>query len=89
MNTELINKEEVANLHFIAVDKKEYHITKDKLEKALRLGNEFKGKTQISFLTDQGPKKIETTVWSLTENHIQIKGSIAIPLKSLIDLEWS
>jgi len=83
---ELIQKEEVVNYHFIPVDKKESNVTKDKLERALRLGNEFKSKTVISFLTDQGPKKIETTVWTLTEDYIQIKGSVSIPLKSLIDI---
>ncbi len=83
---ELIQKEEVVNYHFIPVDKKESNITKDKLERALRLGNEYKSKTIISFLTDQGPKKIETTVWTLTEDYIQIKGSVSIPLKSLIDI---
>lgn len=83
---ELIPKEEVKNYHFVSVDKKESSITKDKLERALRLGNEYKSKTVISFLTDQGPKKIETTVWSLTEDYIQIKGSVSIPLKSLIDV---
>ncbi len=83
---ELIPKEEVINYHFVPVDKKESSITKDKLERALRLGNEYKSKTVISFLTDQGPKKIETTVWTLTEDYIQIKGSVSIPLKSLIDI---
>ncbi len=83
---ELIQKEEVVKYHFIPVDKKESNVTKDKLERALRLGNEFKSKTVISFLTDQGPKKIETTVWTLTEDYIQIKGSVSIPLKSLIDI---
>ncbi len=83
---ELIQKEEVVNFHFVPVDKKESNVTKDKLERALRLGNEFKSKTVISFLTDQGPKKIETTVWTLTEDYIQIKGSVSIPLKSLIDI---
>ena len=63
-------------------------ITKEKLERAVRLGNEFKGKTYITFMTDSGPKKIETTVWTLTDHYIQIKGSVAIPQKSLIDVSW-
>jgi len=83
---ELIQKEEVINYHFLSVDKNESNITRDKLERALRLGNEFKSKTVISFLTNEGPKKIETTVWTLTDDFIQIKGSVSIPLKSLIDV---
>lgn len=87
MEVELINKENVKNYHFLTVDEGSSKVTHSKLERALRLGNEFKGKTKITFLTDQGPKMIETTVWTLNENHIQIKGSVSIPLKALIDLE--
>lgn len=86
MEIELIEKEEVINYHFTAVDKKESQVTQDKLERALRLGNEFKGKTNIVFMTDQGPKRIETTVWTLTENYIQIKGGVSIPVNALLDL---
>ena len=59
-----------------------------KLQNALRLGNEFKSKTTIVFNTEDGPKRIETTVWSLTERYIQIKHGILIPLKSLIEIEY-
>ncbi len=83
---ELIEKEEVVNYHFANADSKNTNITKDKLERALRLGNEFKSKTIITFQTDQGPKKIETTVWTLTDEFIQIKGGVSIPLKSLIEI---
>lgn len=85
---ELIEKEEVVNYHFVSVEKDKSLITKEKLERAVRLGNEFKGKTYITFMTDSGPKKIETTVWTLTDHYIQIKGSVAIPQKSLIDVSW-
>jgi hypothetical protein len=85
MEAELIEKEEVINYHFVKAEANP-ELTKDKLERAVRLGNEFKGKTWITFLTDQGPKKIETTVWTLTEEFIQIKGGVSIPLKSLLDI---
>lgn len=85
MEAELIEKEEVINYHFVKAEANP-ELTKDKLERAVRLGNEFKGKTLITFMTNQGPKKIETTVWTLTEEFIQIKGGVAIPLKSLIEL---
>lgn len=87
MEAELIPKEEVVNYHFIPADKSLSDVTKEKLNRALRLGNEYKRKTQITFLTDEGPKKIETTVWTLGENYIQIKGSISIPISSLIHIE--
>ena len=86
MEAELIQKEEVVNYHFLPADLKKTEVTKDKLERALRLGNEYKSKTFITFQTDQGPKRIETTVWTLTDEFIQIKGGVTIPLKSLLDI---
>lgn len=55
---------------------------------AVRLGNEFKGKTAISFNTTEGIKTVETTVWSLTENYLQLKGGIIIPLSSIVDIHF-
>lgn len=86
MEAELIQKEEVVNYHFLPADLKKTEVTKEKLERALRLGNEYKSKTFITFQTDQGPKRIETTVWTLTDEFIQIKGGVTIPLKSLLDI---
>ena len=88
MNVELIEKEEVVNFKFLAAPKEDVHVQKDKLLNAVRLGNEFKSKAYITFQTDQGPKKIETTVWSVTEKYLQIKNGVSIPLKSLIDIQY-
>jgi len=87
MEAELIQKEEVSQYHLIKAESGNKNVTKEKLERALRLGNEFKSKTVITFQTDDGAKKIETTVWSVTDEFIQIKGGVALPLYSLIDIE--
>lgn len=87
MEAEFIEKEEVINYHFAEADHKTATITKEKLDRALRLGNEYKSKTFITFQTDQGAKRIETTVWSITDEYLQIKGGVSIPLKSLIDID--
>jgi hypothetical protein len=58
----------------------------DQLQYSCRLGNEFKGKTVITFETTSGPKSVETTVWSVTDNHVTLKGGLSIPLNSVIDL---
>lgn len=88
MNAELIAKEEVTNYNFLDAPKEDVHVQKEKLAGAVRLGNEFKSKAYITFQTDQGPKKIETTVWSVTEKYLQIKNGVLIPLKSLIDIQY-
>lgn len=88
MDAELIEKEEVVNFKFLDAPKEEVHVQKEKLLASVRLGNEFKSKAFITFQTDQGPKKIETTVWSVTEKYLQIKNGVLIPLKSLIDIQY-
>jgi hypothetical protein len=55
---------------------------------AVRLGNEFKGKTNIRFETTQGPREVETTVWSVADNYLQLKGGTLIPLESIISVHF-
>ncbi len=88
MNVELIAKEEIPSFKFLEAPAEERHVVKEKLNGAVRLGNEFKSKSFITFQTDQGPKKIETTVWSVTEKYLQIKSGVSIPLSSLIDIQY-
>lgn len=85
---ELINKEEIRNYKII--DAPESHISelRYKLQSAVRLGNEFKSKSVITFNTTSGPKRVETTVWMLTDNYLQLKNGIMIPLSSLLDLDY-
>ncbi len=61
---------------------------KSELTYAVRLGNEFKGKTSITFETTQGPKTVETTVWSFTDEYLQLKGGMLIPLESVINIHF-
>ncbi len=88
MMATLIEKEEVYNYTIVPafVDNTE-HWQKE-LQYATRLGNEFKGKTTITFETTQGPRSISTTVWSVTDKYLQIKGGQNIPLNSLIEVHF-
>lgn len=87
-NIELIEKEEVLNYKFLPAPAEVIDVEKEKLINSVRLGNEFKSKSYITFQTDQGPKKIETTVWNVTEKYLQIKNGVLIPLTSLISIEY-
>lgn len=88
MTTSLIDKEEIENYRIVSADIDKTHELISKLNDAQRLGNEFKAKTTITFMTEDGPKRVETTVWSLTDNYIQLKAGILIPLRSLIDISY-
>lgn len=85
---QLIEKEQLSQFKFIAAPEDKSATFKEKLEAATRLGNEFKAKTEISFLTDAGPKRIETTIWSFTEKYLQIKSGVSIPLKSILEIDY-
>ncbi|SFS38072.1 hypothetical protein [Sphingobacterium wenxiniae] len=85
---QIIEKERINEFKIIPAEVDKSAVLQDKLKSALRLGNEFKSKTTIAFQTTDGPKRVETTVWSLTENYLQIKGGVLIPLKSVIEIDY-
>ncbi|WP_313375922.1 hypothetical protein [Chishuiella sp.] len=85
---ELIEKEDVKKYKFLDAYKEDVNFETEKLNGAVRLGNEFKSKAYITFQTEKGPKKIETTVWSVTDKFLQIKNGVLIPLDSLINVQY-
>lgn len=88
MPIEIVEKEHISYLNIINANEDHSQILKTKLDEAQRLGNEFKSKAVITFNTTIGPKRVDTTVWSVTEKYIQLKNNIHIPLKSLIDIDF-
>lgn len=84
----LIAKEEIPEYHIVPafVDKTD-HWQKE-LNYAMRLGNEFKGKTHITFETTQGPRSVSTTVWSVSDTYLLLKGGMALPLESIIEVHF-
>lgn len=84
MNTEFITKEEIGELHFVShdilTDAKEKLHRKFLLEEAMTLGNDFKHKVRIIFHTTVGIKMVETTVWAVTDSHIELKAGKDIPI---------
>ncbi|MBD1434442.1 MULTISPECIES: hypothetical protein [Sphingobacterium] len=88
MTAQIIEKEHIGDYKIIPAEVDNTATLYDKLWAAQRLGNEFKSKTTIVFQTEDGPKRIETTVWSLTEQYIQIKNGVLIPLKSIIKVDF-
>ncbi len=88
MPIEIVEKEHISYLNIINAREDHSHELQTKLDEAQRLGNEFKSKAVITFNTTIGPKRVDTTVWSVTEKYIQLKNNIHIPLKSLIDIDF-
>ncbi|MBF9252508.1 hypothetical protein I2I11_04310 [Pontibacter sp. 172403-2] len=59
------------------------------LNRAASLGNVYHGKVEITFMTADGElKRVDTTVWTLDENYIILKASCALPIISIIGIEF-
>lgn len=71
-------KEEVLNSKS---EKAERCIT---LKRALALGNLEHGKVGILFMDNHGFKKVETTVWGVTDKSVILKESTIIPLERIL-----
>lgn len=58
-----------------------------KLNEAMRLGNNHRGKVIILFEDDEGLKRVETTVWAAGAKFICLKGGIWMPISHILDVK--
>ncbi len=90
MNAELIQKEQIKYLKFPkkdVLDKKKDQIDRFlELQRALSLGNLEHHKVRIIFVDDSGFKKVETTIWGITDKEVILKQSTIIPLERIISI---
>jgi hypothetical protein len=85
-----IDKEMVPNLSFA----KELELEQDddlrtRLERATLLGNIHHSKVTIYFHDDEGPKKVETTIWATGTKFICLKGGMWIPIARITDVQYN
>ncbi len=86
---QLIEKESIANLSFTqskATQQADDLI--DQINKATQLGNSQKGKVSIFFQSDQGLKRVETTIWAAGSKFICLKGAVWIPIANLVEIQF-
>ncbi len=92
MHASVIEKESVAGMRFVGhevlQDQQDILRRRHKLQRAVSLGNLYKGKSRITFATHEGIKTVEATVWAATDNYILLKGGVQIPIRSIIAEEW-
>lgn len=59
------------------------------LEKALILGNGYQGKVKITLVTaDNQVIAVNTTIWSISELHVTLKGGTNVPVTSIYSIEF-
>lgn len=88
-----IEKENLNNLKFaikdvlsneILIAKRTYNI-----QKAVRLGNLYKGKVTIKFRNFANElMSVNTTIWAWGSDYISLKGGNSIPVKAIEDIEF-
>lgn len=83
-----IEKEKISSLKLIPAAIDNSKKWKTDLDYAVRLGNEHKGKTSITFISSEGVFQVETTIWSVTDKELSLKGGISIPLTSITDIHF-
>lgn len=90
MNAELIEKEQIRFLKFPKQDvlskRKDQMDRCIELRRALSLGNLEQQKVKIIFVDDQGLKKVETTIWGITDKEVILKQATIIPLERIISI---
>lgn len=87
----LIEKEELINESFpsddVLKDKAAKEQRRNDLQHAMRFGNNEKGKIALVFDTqDNETKRVETTVWSVTENNVLLKKGITLPIRAIREI---
>jgi len=88
MHHTLIAKEDISHYHIVPAPEDKTAYWQQELSYAVRLGNAFKGKTTITFETVEGTRTVETTIWSLTDRHIHLKGGVTLPLSSIVEVHF-
>jgi hypothetical protein len=84
-----IEKEEVSKMTFQKeMDVDQHEELRNQLEQATRLGNGYHSKVSIYFHDDEGPKRVETTIWATGAKYICLKGGVWIPIDHIVEVKF-
>jgi hypothetical protein len=92
MQATLIEKEEIQNLHFknseVLKDAEAIAERRHDLENAMLMGNTDHNKVKIVFECTDGIFFVETTVWSVTQHSLMLKGNTLIPIHAIHQISF-
>lgn len=87
----LVQKEDIANFHFpkeeILKSESLRKARTESIERAIALGNLEHQKVVIYFSDDNGQKRVETTIWAVTDTAIVLKQNTILPVYRIHKLE--
>lgn len=88
----LVEKEMISSLTFpkeeVLKDADKQKELKAALDKAMKLGNAYKGKVKIVFEDSEDVKAVETTIWGITDKNILLKQTTIIPIRRVIEIKF-
>lgn len=86
----LVEKEEISKSIFpkeeVLQIPEQITARRNKLEKGMILGNNYKHKVKIVFEDNECVKEVETTIWATMERNVFIKGGTLIPIHRIHDV---
>lgn len=88
----IVAKENVSILSFpksdVLLSENKQNERKQRVIRAMKLGNNKKFKVKIIFEDIESLKKVETTIWGVTEKNIILKQGILIPLHRIHEIKF-
>jgi len=83
-----VDKSQVAGTSFssyeVLSNPADRYIRQHELNRALKLGNNYKHPVKIDFVDAGGQiQETEATVWAVTEKFVMVKGGHCIPIRSI------
>lgn len=85
---ETVNKEEIKYLQFpkeeVLSSKEDQNERCLMMKRAMALGNLEQEKVGILFLDNEGYKRVETTIWGVTNKYVILKQATVIPLERIV-----
>ena len=88
IKTETVEKEIISSLSF----SEKSHMTQhpeltNQIRNATRLGNAYHTKVSIYFEDNNGPKRVDTTIWAYGAKYICLKGGVWLPIDHILEIK--
>ena len=88
LQPQLIEKETIQDLSFNGNPSVNQHPNlMHQIKNATRLGNAYHSKVSIYFEDDNGPKRVDTTIWAHGARFICLKGGVWLPIANIIEIK--
>ena len=88
----IVDKENISRLTFPKSDVLHSELKQSERQRrvvrAMKLGNNKKFKVKIIFEDLEGLKKVETTIWGVTEKNIILKQGTLIPIQRIHEIKF-